>query len=1191
MPGKKGSKSSDHRISVEHLRRIWGEIDVMDWLNLLRQACPQTNWVYQRRLIKGKCPFHDDNQPSFYVDIDRKQAKCWGGDCGKYFWDPIRFYQALQNLGGGTMGYGKALSEMKNRYTLKSIPQTVVAAINKRQKHREMKKLCFEIMQGELIDCVAMAKMPVQESELFYARDAVAFLEWRQITGAYHFMPIGVFPPQLRMEKLVNQRLQLMPKEQAQGFKDVWDDIKVYLEAPWGDTKWPGSLAFFTGASPNDVCKIKLRRVPQRTATEYQKQNFDKDICFIQDEQETNNGAFGLFGCPPYWNRIGRDEQKVFFWVEGELDVLSVMSRQFADNGQINAMVFGGGGTSTCGLDLMKSFGFFDGYILQDHDSKGPGFVQRVLEQTVHVQPRIFEWPERLLRNPDPMKPVLKVDPDQAIVWHGLDAFQEEIRSQENFVPPHIWTLERASKEMATIDPSDIRHLTNVAANWGRYVKNEAEQHAFVTAIGARFSVAPGQILAEMKTGEENEDAFIERWRAALAARLVPIQSYRSGGSIMLRVWDKVTKDIYDLAVEEKGRIKSSIASMVGTDILKFMQDEVGEPSFMEISDEKEASNTNYIPRTNKAVEYLSFAISRLKASLPADSTMRKLGSGLHCVAPTPDEPDEPFRLYLVNGTSFYRGDYDDADILVWRQMPGPCDGSHVIFAEGDLRPRRFLPFVKTEADLNQRPTMTLEEMYSKLYDMISAGWEFVHHDITCEMLTALVMNISIASCVPRQLAFLFTSETSSGKSSFIGGFVGRYNVPAINVVYSAFGTDNFTVAGVRQSVNNSSLAVCLDEFEDKGGNDRKSAIIRGVLHLLRGQSNEEGLTILGSASGASQEFRIHCPALVAGIRGLEDVADINRFIRVSMQKRAHRLSPENILLDQFGETGIHKVRHNLPLLMYQNARTYHQAYKDIADEYRKGADFEFSKLSRSMTHLYPILAMLKICGKDYNKFIRNYFQQHRMDYERIANLSLNSSLLDSVLHTPAITVTSLESSREQTVNEVLSGDQPEVLNQSHSGVFYDRTQDWVLVHWPNVKTTILKHDPDLRRREAHWLREQAARSPYHVPEDVADRDGIYQRLARFLGFAAAKQVCSVFSMKKLREAFSYAPAKHKGHEDFNMLEEYRAVLDKITPPKPPVRAKKAPTNGTSTGSTPLTVEEPHVLDKDPNDEDDGLNW
>jgi hypothetical protein len=348
----------------------------------------------------------------------------------------------------------------------------------------------------------------------------------------------------------------------------------------------------------------------------------------------------------------------------------------------------------------------------------------------------------------------------------------------------------------------------------------------------------------------------------------------------------------------------------------------------------------------------------------------------------------------------------------------------------------------------------------------------------------------------------------------------------------------------------------------------------------------------MGSAGGAHQEFRIHCPALVAGIRGLEDVADINRFIRVSMQKRVHRLSPENILLDQFRETGIQRVRHNLPLLMYQHARAYHLAYQQIAEEYRKGGDFEFGKLSRSMTHFYPILAMLKICGKDYNKFIRTYFQQHRADYERIANLSLNSNLLDNVLHTPAITVPSMDSSREQTVNEVLSSDQPEILNQSHSGVFYDRTQDWLLVHWPNVQTTILKHNPELRYRHAHWLRDQAARNPYHVPEDIADRDGVYQRLARFFGFAVSKQMCSIFSMKKMREAYSCEPAKHKGHENFNMLEDYRQALSQVKTPKPPpARAKKVTASGTSTGSTPPNIEEPAVLDNDPNDDDDGMNW
>lgn len=1154
MAGKKGKITG--RVTLGVLKQVWGEVDTKDWLQVVRAACPETHWTFSRRTIKGKCPFHDDNDPSFIIDLDQRQAKCWGGDCGRYYYDPIRFFMDMRNLSGANLSYDQALAEMKNRFTLRSLPQRYVSEVKALYKHREMKRLLFEIMRGELIDVVAMQKMPLPDPELYYARDAHTYLIRRGITDFYHYLPLGVFPPKLRLEKLIKNRVQLMSKDEASVFKDVWSVIEEYLEAPWHDTAWIGSLVFFTGSSPSDVCKLKLRKVPPRLASDYVQQNFDKDICYIADDKEQHNGVFGLFGVPPYIHRIGKDHQDSFYWVEGEFDALCTWVKQFSNEGDIRTLVFSGGGGSTCGLDVMKHHRFTNGFIVADYDAGGLKFIKQILETTVDIRPRIFEWPEKFLKTPKGV-PVETVDPADILSWYGLDSWQTELRSPDNYTPPHLWALERATHEMNGIEETDIRHLTNVAANWGRYVRNDAEQHAFVTELGKRFGIAAAQIIAEIKTGDENEDAFIERIRLYLTARLQPMHALRAGQTHFLRVWDTVTQEIYELALEDRNRIKSTMAAMLGKDILKFVQDDVGEPSFLAVDDEQGVPT--YIARTNKCADYISYAVTRLAATVPIDAVIRKVGAGLHCLAPSLDQPDEKFRLYLVNGTSLYRGDFDDLEELTWTKLPGPCDGPVVVYAEGSIRPRKFMPHIHSDADLNQRPAMRLPELYDTIYNMLHKGWEFKNHDITCEMLAAAIMVIPIANCVPRQMLLHFSSEAVGGKSSLIGGLIGRNNLSSINIIQAAVYSDNYTVAGVRQAMNYSSLAVCLDEFEDKGYSDRHSHAFKGCLHLFRGHSNEEGRTIIGSTSGAHQEFSLHCPAFIAGIRGLDDLADISRFIHVEMDRKAFRSSPDAVLLELFGEEMIQKVRHHLPLALFRKALAFRTAYFRITEEFRGGGNLEFGKLTRSLSHFFPVMAMLHICGRDYQTFIKRYFSQYRSNFERLTTTSTNSDLLNEILHTPSVRIPSVDDPRPRTVNEILSGDQPEMLNLAYCGVYYDSVQRWLVVHWPRAIIDFIR-GREFKERSPHYLRQLATRSPYAVGEKRVLQDKILDRLRPYIGAAVTPGTLSVFDLKSLLKDAEQTP-RIKGRETVDVFSKYQAALERLPVPK---QAACAPLRDTS---------------------------
>lgn len=1136
-------KRNKYKYDTAAIKQIWGQIDVADWYNIVRTAYPSNRWTYSRQTIKGQCPFHQDQTPSFVIDLNKKYAKCYSSNCGKFFWDPVRFYMALQN---SNLHYHKALLEMKNRFGIQ-MSKTIIGEIGARQKHREMKELLFNIMRGELIDCYAQRNSTLLNTDLAYAQNALDYLAKRGIPPLYHLLPIGVYPNRLRLETLVKQKVALLGKHMA----DVWQDIIAYLDLDNRGTEWVGSLVFFTGSTPEDIARIKLRQIPSTTPNFAHASN-DKNICFIPDKYEQENGIFGLFGTPPYQPFLARDDVKSFYYMEGEFDALSIFAEQF-NRGDYSFFAFSGGGSSAPGLNGMVNFGFETGYVVGDYDTAGKAWVQRILENTQRIATRVFVWPPPLL-NDGKGGVTLTTDPAEALNTVGYDILNKEFRKEQNFIKPYQWAVNQATVEMNGVDNDDIRHLTALATNWGKFVTNAAEQHAYVNELTEIFSISGGQVLSEIRAGEEDEEAFIERIRDYMSNRLHILQRCRQSSSHVLRVYDPISKEIYEIPIEEKFRIAANIGAMTGKDILQFVREDIGEPTFLEI--DKDSGKQVYIALSNKCLDYVKTAITRLSGNSVNNSMVRQLGAGLHCIAPTVDNPDEIFRLYHVNGLRMCRGDFDVNGKLTWNDLAGPSDESVVVYTEGDTYPKTFMPQIKSAADLNKEPKFTVEELFDIIYRMLDIGWDFKKHEVTCELLTAFCMSLPIANCVARQPLLMITSEHSGGKSSLIGGLIGKSNLPRINIIQSSNYTDNYTIAGVRQSSNHSSLCVCIDEFEDKGGNDRGSTVVKGLLKLFRGHSNEEGLTIIGSATGQHRTFCFHSPAIVAGIRGLQEAADISRFIKIETDRKGERESPQTLLLKHFGEKLIREVRLNLPLAMYRKAKEFREAYKAIDKEYQDGGGLEYGRITRSREHFYSMMAIMKICGKNYHRFIHTYFRQHRFELQRISQISLSNDLLSELLHTPNIYVNDIDGGRPKSLSNVLSSGNPEVLNQSNSGIYYDRDTKWIVVHWPTIKGTKLLAEQEFKNRDCNWLKGNATRSKYHVSEAMVERSGIFQRLQPYMGSVAFRTSTSVFDVKTLTmdATKSHQDSVLRGRETLDLTLKYADLIDERNHPKPPVK-------------------------------------
>ena len=1174
MSGQGGRKRAKVKnptayVPVETVKQIWNQIDVPDWMHLLRSVHPTNRWTSSHRTIKGRCPFHQDKDPSFVIHLTRRYAKCFSPQCGKYFYDPIRFYQELQAV---PLSYVAALKELKTRYNIK-ISHANIKGLTAQHNHFEMKRILHAVMNGELCDALTLLRKDPPPPELTYVQSALHYLDYRNIPNNYHHCPIGVLPGEHRLRQLLTQYAQLHKTD------DFGDAAVKYLGDVLEGTHWIGSLAFFSGMSPTDPCKIKLRRIPQRIKGKYVAA---KDTRFVTDTTVPHNGVFGLYGTPIYHPLYRNDEMRSFLLMEGEFDALTLFSNQF-HTGQVNFFAFSGGGSSTVGLDALKPFGFDRGYIVGDCDDGGEAFVKTVLEGTAKLGARVFVWPT-VLRQPDTLTATVpeKTDPDDAVKRCGMAVVEKELRREDNYMLPHTWAASYAAKEMHALASDDVRCLTNTAADWGRFVRDSAEQQAYVGEIVKQFPIVnQGEVINAIRTGDEYEDAFIERLKNVLATRLHILRLQVEKHQNTLECWDTETGQVVKLPIADVKGIRSNLEMIFRKDILQFIIEDVGEPGFMAKYSENKSAAV-YQQYSNAYLTYLDKAVSRLTSLLPRTSQIRYAGAGLHCVAPhiDPLAKEDDFRLYFVNGPKMYRGDFEAEDRLIWQELPGPADEHVVVWMSGlDSRalPRVVCPQILSAADLNKEPKYTPLEMFNILREMLHYGWDFQNHKVMTEYLAGLCMALCMADAIPMLPMIMFTANQSSGKSSLLGGFIGRVKGPRINVVQHALFMDNYTAAGVRQSMNYSHLALCLDEFEDKGTNDRSSVQARMLQQEFRGMVHESVTTVYGTASGHHQEYVARYPVCLAGIRTPRDAADISRYLMIEMDKKGERRAPQDILLERYGEQKIVEIRHELTLIAFRLARKVYRCFHEVQDEFSDGGGLEFGGVSRSRINHYAVWAVMKACGFDYKQHAKNFFHATRSDLERISQISLSSDLIDTILHTPAIDTQDIDDTRPKMLSTVLASADPGQLNHTNSGFYYDAQNQWLLVRWTTVQATVMQRTPSAFRGESpERLKQQSRRSSYHIPDEIARTSGVLERLKPYIGTHANWRDISVFNVPALDSDMQAGYQEYvKGSREWTAqhigVQPEDFGLDTVTFPTAP-----APKGKQATESTPaLKVVQP----------------
>lgn len=1123
-------KDAADRVLFSRLNRVWTDIQHGEWLALLSETFPEGRFVRYKHHIKGGCPFHEDSTPSFIVTPEKGIAKCFG--CHKIFLNPIYLVAALKNC-----SFGDAILLLRKRFGLKaSIPDALFEKVRDHEVYQRHKAALMRYFSELLfLSMAAYANGTLDADGLSWAEPVVKYLlsrrlgesapnelvavsdepdgtfdqfgVWQAMTGQ---QLIGVFPP----KAFVENKFGVTSEE----FKFYNSYFGKYTDG----FNYLGYLVFPYNDAPDSICRFKMRE-PTREKP---------GMAWVDDVYEAEMGGFrGFYGLTYYKTFLslrdhgddGPKEGHTALLHEGEFDALASIAQQIRRSSD-DYVALALGGASSQPVDRLADMGILRAWLVGDRDKGGDNFARRVMNDSKAktITFRVFRWPDEYVDYVDPTDPLARIkDPDDAIKRLGYPKWTRYVCDDSVYDFAHEWCYDQASQEIRRGNADDIPLVSRIAKDWGSVLRDPQSSSAFCEAIAKNFGLDATILKRDLWTKDENESSFIERLMRTVLERfhVIGVQS-AEGRKRLIALYHKESRVIETVVLNDERGAETFIARYYGP-IYNFVKDHVGEPGFLVADDDESLFNVSM--KSKRYREYLNYALLSLAQDRSSIDTSNTKSQGIHMI----DQSAHHMRSYLVNGRDVFRINHDETGMHVVR-LEGPSDEG-VIFDNND---EAWIDSIKSEADFTPEKPVSLVDLYLRIKDMIETGWGFRYQSLDTAFLAAHVLCIAPMTVFSRQTAIILNAEAESGKSKFTAGFIGGSGFPRVNVVAHARSMQGYTAASIRQRHNNCSLCLCLEEFEDYGGNDAKSIAVRKVLELCRDLISESAVNwSIGTTTGESKTFRLRFPLVASAIRPLRDAASVSRFVQFELIKDASRGDPVLALLDKFGDELMKQTKHDVvvAVLPYMLELRKHQAH--IEKEYASGKQLPAHASSRFREALYPVLCMMRLIGDiakkenrpsaapDYKQFAYEFSESRRDQLARLKTTSENEQIFETILSSPMQTASVGDvnlASGVTNVREMLSNlNKLDDINKTKKGVYIDIKMEWLVVNWVEATQGLL-YQSKYRSETPTFLKQVSERSPYHVSSDDVRTGRVLERLVHVMGPCQPIDLISVFSVKHL---------------------------------------------------------------------------
>lgn len=1123
-------QEDNQRVLFQRLQKVWTDISYGDWLSFLAETVPEAMFVRQRSNIKGRCPFHDDSTASFIVTPDKGIVKCFG--CNKMFWNPIYFIAALKKC-----SFGDAILFVRKRFGLKaSIPEALYEKVRDHEIYQQRKAALMQLFSMTLFKALgAYANGSLDAEGLSWAQPTVEYLLsrklgesapgelvaasdqpngtfdqygiWSVITGQ---QLLGVFPPRAVVENHFGA--------QSEEFKFYNSYFGKCFEGQ-GQIGW---LVFPLNDEPGSICRFKMRTP---------RSGKDAGAMFVDDAYEAEMGGFrGLYGLSYYKTYLSSSEHddNTSFTAhlhEGEFDALAAIAQQIR-RASDDFIALSLGGASAQPVDRLLSFNIKKAWIIQDRDKGGNNFAQRVMEsvKSKELSVRVFQWPEEYAQWHDPTRPDKRIkDPDDAIKEIGYPRWRRYVVDPDCYWEPHEWCYDQAVAEISRGNITDVAQINRIAKTWGSLLRDEQICSLFCDAISKNYGLDAAVLKRDIRAKDENEEGFIERVGSTIREKFHPIGIQNAEGrKRLLALWNKESRAIDHVVLNDPKSAETLIARYYGP-IYEFVAGYIGDPAFI-VGEDGEESLFNVTIKSKRYCEYLNYALLKVAQGLPVMDHAPTKAQGIHVAEATADH----MRTYMVNGRDVWRITHEGDKHSV-QMLEGPSDEGTIFDNSGEA----WLHTVKKAEDFETK--VDVVDLFLRVRAIIETGWGFRFQKLDTTFLAAHVMTIAVMSLFTRQTAVILNAEAESGKSKFTAGLVGGSGFPRINIVAHAVSMQGYTAASIRQKHNNTSLCLCLEEFEDYGGNDAKSVAVRKVLELCRDLISESAVNwSIGTTTGESRTYHLRFPLVASAIRPLRDAASLSRFVQFELVKDDTRSDPVLAILDKFGDDVIQKTRHELVVGMIPHMLALRNYQAEVEKEYVKGAKLPAHASSRFREALYPVLSLLKLIqdrataqGRagdvpDYRQFAYDFSESRREQLARLKTTSENEQVFETILGS-AIQTSSVGNSEQMsgvTTIRVMLADLNKLgdINKTKKGVYLDQKMEWLVVNWVEAAQGVLAQSK-YRNETPTFLKSVSERSPYHIETDQVVKARVLERLVDVMGPCQPLGLISVFSVKHLLDA------------------------------------------------------------------------
>jgi len=1022
-------------LPAKRLRAIWQEISPTDWLALLLETRPNNKWVLAGSTIKGLCvcTAHQDTTPSFTLNFERGSAACFGASCKYTEWNPIRF--AAELLG---TGYSTAARLLKSRYNVK-LPPAFLQNVQQIEDNQMLKVAICRALNLELLEILANPDNP----DFAYA-DAVGLVPWlrqRQFPeDAVHMWPVGVLPPRHRLA----DRMREVGSEKMVDAAGVY--LEKYLAGPSRSYMHEGSLVFFFYTTPTSIGRFRIRHPNS------------KDFYAVEDPYVQEVGFFGL---NMYNHLLGELERYPLHVVEGEMDALAIISNQCALASD-DICIVATGGSMESDLQQLMEFGFPHARTIPDNDPEGIGWAKTLMSKNSCVQ-RIYRWSDE--------DRTLKIkDADEAIRARGYAPFITGVMDDSHFPHGYDWVGDQLEQELAVVDPTDVRLRCEIAGQLGLILKDNSERTLFLNLACTQYGLDKSALLQNMIPDDDSAESFVRRLAKKLREEEYHFlsQKQQAQGASVAYAWSKRKRVVRVLHINSKSLLQGALASDLGS-LPNYVRTEIGMPEYMQYRRNPKGVLTE-VPQGQQeslVVQAFAEAVQCIVSETTHKDWLTELGQGVHWL-PDVDNSGQP-SLVVANGTKLFHGKVEDFQIK-FEEIDNPIVGKYFF----RLQTKPWSQNINSVQDLLDGNEINPRDIYDKLLGIFRLGWKFRNHDLESMFLAADVLYSTVFSAFQHLSMVDIAGESHSGKTTLMQ-VIGGNEFPDLRLCEAVQVIDDFSAAAIRQSMNGVRLRLFLDEFEDddaSGHPNRRSMAVRDVLELIRSMTSGTSRIIRGTTSGESLEYNLHFPATVGGIFTMQEPRDLNRFVHIRTQRIEGIRDPVAPIREHYTPEELLKVRRGVTLCLLPRLPRLLQAYEEAKQEFARNATLPANIMTRLKDHFLPIVAIMKLVGVDYGKFLAD-FSKLKMEemQEQGGMVQESANIWDHVLYTQfdlAKFAPDSDLAGYTSLSKILSNHATRAqLNASDAGVYFVEKKMWLVVFWQKAMTGVLRHSPKYRNAQS----------------------------------------------------------------------------------------------------------------------------